>query len=121
MHSNITDRSRGRRGIALIEVVIAVFLFGFGCLAMISSQTAITKLRTSRLEAHALATFAHNTLDSLRGISCARVGSGTLSAPPGTLTWTATGYRRIVELQLSATPARGGAPWTISTTVPCAP
>jgi Tfp pilus assembly protein PilV len=117
----IQARPRPRRGVTLVEVVVAVFLFTVGCLAMLSSQTAVTALRTRALAGHELALQALNTLDSLRGVSCTRVSAGTSLSPAGRLTWTAAHQSRVVSVRLSATPASGSPPWSADTLIPCAP
>ena len=110
-----------RTGVSLIEVVVAVFLFGFGCLAMLSTQTALTRLRSATLEHQMLAVLALNTLDSLRSAPCGSLVPGAVSRRPGRLALRTNRSSRVVEVQLTAAPSSGSPPWSADTIVPCVP
>jgi prepilin-type N-terminal cleavage/methylation domain-containing protein len=113
---------RARRGVTLIEVVVAVFLFAVACLALIGSQSALTSFRTRALHRWGLASTAQTVLDSLRASACGALSSGSHRSREGTVAWTATPRAGVVELQLAVAPALVLiAPWQARTLVPCRP
>jgi Tfp pilus assembly protein PilV len=110
---------RPRRGVSLTEVVVAVLLFGIACLALLSSQTVLTALRSRATIRWSLANWTLNTLDSLRAASCTALASTTRTSRDGSLTWIVTPQGQVVHLALVVAP-RSAAAWRTETLVPCA-
>lgn len=77
-----------RSGFALIEVVIAAFIFAVGILAL--EATAVAALRTMRRSASLAlaASVARDRLEKLASSGCANLASGADTIPPVISTWT---------------------------------
>ncbi|MGQ0767323.1 MAG: type IV pilus modification PilV family protein [Gemmatimonadota bacterium] len=111
-----------RNGFTLIEILVALLLFTTGCLALLSTQTVVTARRSAALNDFALASLTLRVLDSLRSSDCSLTSAGSTTAPAGQVTWTAVRRPQAIDLSLTVTPARLGAPpWNTSTIVPCSP
>lgn len=74
---NCPDQMSARRGLTVVEIVVAIALLGIGVLALATTSVYVTRSAgESARQAYAalrLATIA----DSLRATSCARVSSGS--------------------------------------------
>ena len=113
---------RSRRGVSLVEVMIALVLLGVGVLGGLGSIALAwrTALNGERLAASARR--SSTVIDSLEaslaaaGGRCAAVGSGRDSAGSGTLAWSAVpaggGISLTLDARYATIPASGDSGWT---------
>lgn len=110
-----------RRGFTLVEVVVAVLLLSMAALGVASTATFAARLAAS---ARALAEATRTTalvVDSLRGVSCASLVSGSAMTVAGTVRWTSTPHAgtRAVRAVLTPTSPRVRNPVLEEVLLPC--
>ena len=78
------ELSRGRKGVAIIEVIIAVMVLTFGLLGMAGFSLTITRQYKSSTKQEVAALLVQSRIDSVASIRCQAL------APSGTQTGTLT-------------------------------
>ena len=68
--------STGRRGFALVEILVALMVFGVGVLALVGASGAVTRMMGDAAQQIVAATVAQSRFDRLRGVPCSAVTSG---------------------------------------------
>ncbi|MBE0596915.1 MAG: hypothetical protein IH614_06585 [Desulfuromonadales bacterium] len=80
-----------QRGFSLLDIIIGLFLFSVGMLAVMKMQLLATELAgTARLRSQA-AFLAEQRMEELLRLDYPLVGSGTEDIPPHMVTWSAGG------------------------------
>lgn len=103
-----------------METILAMFVFGAGCLSLVAGQTALTRLRNRSSERLEAAGLAISVLDSLRTAPCPALAPGSRATPRARVTWSVLTGIPVATLTITAQPA-SGQPWTARTIRPCRP
>jgi Tfp pilus assembly protein PilV len=111
------------RGIALVEVLIAVVVLSVGVLAAASGATLIARLTAQGRWAAGAAAIAAGRLETLRSQDCTGLAGGKALNDRYQVTWTVTttrnGRGRDVLVTLAWLAGRGVRTETFAGTMPC--
>ena len=94
-----------RDGFSLLDIIIGLFLFSVGMLAVMKMQWLAIELNgAARLRSQA-AFLAEQRMEELLRLDYPLVGSGTESLPPHTVTWSALGGtgHKVIDLTVTWT------------------
>ncbi len=111
--------TRARRGVSLIEVLIACVLLTVAVMGIVGAATGISKQSGSSRRQIQAAGMAQKRLDSLRSLPCGSMTSGTVTRQGITQTWTVSGSGNTRSIVLQMTLPRLTNPVTYRTLVPC--
>ena len=113
---------RSRRGFSLVELIVALTVLAIGLLGVASVSTLVAR-RIAIAESHVLSTTAAGSLiDSLAGIPCPSVASGSDAAGRVAREWTVsgTGRARAIRVDTRAVSAPGRERVErLTTAIPC--
>ena len=70
---------RNRRGLTIVEVIVALLVMTVGILAIMSTTAFATRTMTRGRMADMAATFAARRMELLRGTVCANAANGKVS------------------------------------------
>ena len=111
-----------RRGLTIVEILVATILLGVGMVAIAGPAAAVARHTRLSRDMYAGTILAANALDSLRALPCASVIAGAVSDGRATFTWSATergGARQLLgRLEIQG---RVQAPRPIVSLLPCFP
>jgi prepilin-type N-terminal cleavage/methylation domain-containing protein len=121
----ITRRSTGvpsvRRGMTLVEMIVALTIIGVGLLALAGSAALVTRLMGGGARQTLAANLVQARLEALRATNCANVTSGTETIRGVVVRWTSQAITRGKSVTVTATypMARGNRTQTYRTILPC--
>ena len=112
---------RARRGMTLVELVVAMTIIGVALLALAGSATLVTRLMGGGARQALAASVAQSHLERLRAVNCASVASGTDTERGVVSTWTSTTITRgrSITLTVRYPMQRGNRTQTYRTILPC--
>ena len=111
--------SRERKGVSLIEVLIACVLLTVAVLGLVGAATGISKQTGNSRRQILAAGMAQARLDSLRSLPCSSLASGTSSKQGIAQTWTVSGSGNTRSIVLQLTVPRLTNAITYRALVPC--
>ena len=111
--------SRARRGVSLIEVLIACVLLTVAVMGLVGAATGISKQTGNSRRQIQAAGMAQRRLDSLRSLPCGSMTSGTATKQGITQTWTISGSGNTRNIVLQMSLPRLTKPLTFRALVPC--
>ena len=121
----ITRRSTGlpvvRRGMTLVEMIVALTIIGVGLLALAGSAALVTRLMGGGARQTLAASLVQARLEALRATNCANVTSGTETIRGVVVTWTSQAITRGKSVTVTARypMTRGNRTQTYRTILPC--
>jgi Tfp pilus assembly protein PilV len=116
--SAATERQH-RRGVSLIEVLIACVLLTVAVLGLVGASTSISKQTGNSRRQVIAAGMAMTRLDSLRSIACTAMTNGTATRQGITESWTVSGTGATRTIVLNLTLPRLTNPIVHRVLVPC--
>ncbi len=108
-----------RRGVSLIEVLIACVLLTVAVLGLVSVGTGISKQTGNSRRQIMSAGMDQARLDSLRSLPCGSMSSGSVTKQGITQTWTVSGTGNTRDIVLRMTLPRMTNPVIYRALVPC--
>ena len=110
-----------RRGMTMVEMMVALLVIGVGLLALSGSAGLVTRQLGGGSRQALAATVAQAHLEKLRSLSCASVASGKDTVRGIVSTWTATSVTRgkSVSLTVQYGTTRGTRAQAYKTILPC--
>ncbi len=109
-----------RRGLTLIEVIVALLIASIGALAALSTQAVMIRERGRANVVRQQVAVASRVLDSLASISCTTIAGGSLTRSTAAYRWTTATSGRSITISLDVTPTlRSVVPWSTRAEVPC--
>ena len=99
-----------RAGFTIVELLVAMMVFGIGVLGLAATTATVTRLMGSASRNTLAATVAQSRIEKLRGTACASLAGGSEKVRGITSTWTVTAATRGVSITetVSYPNARGG-------------
>lgn len=110
---------QARRGMSLIEVMIACVLLTVAVMGLVSVATGVSRQTGNSRRQVIAASMAQARLDSLRSLSCASMTSGSRTRQGITEQWTITGSGSTRDIVLQLTLPRLTNRITYRALVPC--
>ena len=112
---------RARRGMTLVELVVAMTIIGIGLLALAGSATLVTRLMGGGTRQALAASVVQTRLEKLRSVNCGSVTSGADTVRGVIATWTSTTITRgrSITLTVRYPMQRGNRTQTYRTILPC--
>jgi prepilin-type N-terminal cleavage/methylation domain-containing protein len=116
-----TAAPHARRGMTLVEMIVAMTIIGVGLLALAGSATLVTRLMGGGARQTLAASLVQARLESLRATNCANVSSGTETIRGVVIRWTSQAITRGKSVTVTATypMTRGNRTQTYRTILPC--
>ncbi|NUO63289.1 MAG: prepilin-type N-terminal cleavage/methylation domain-containing protein [Gemmatimonadaceae bacterium] len=98
-----------RGGFTIVELMVAMMVFGIGVLGLAATTATVTRLMGSASRQTLAAAIAQSRIEKLRGTACASLASGSDTVRGITSTWTVTTATRGVSISetVSFPTARG--------------
>ena len=121
----IKQRSgRPRRGITLVEILIAIIMLTVGVMGLLGSTAAVAKQMGGGVRQTVAATVAQARIDSLTSLSCASlavagVASGTSTSRGISEKWLVTDGKNIKTIAVEITIPRRTTKLLYTTVIPC--
>lgn len=113
------ETRRRRRGISLVEVLIACVLLTVAVLGLVSVATGVSRQTGNSRRQVIAASMAQARLDSLRSLSCASMSSGARTRQGITEEWTVSGSGATRDIVLRLTLPRLSNQIVYRALVPC--
>ena len=115
---------RPRRGVTLVEMMVAIAIISIGLLALSGSAMMVTRLMGGGARQAQVANAVQSGIETLRASPCASLTSGKDTVRGVIRTWTVTPVTRGVDVKLTAQYAMVGAirgvhTQTYNTILPC--
>lgn len=120
--SNRPPATAPRAGFTIVELLVAMMVFGIGVLGLAATTATVARLMGSASRQTMAAAVAQSRIEKLRGVPCAALTSGSETVRGITSTWTVSAVTRGVNItETVAFPtARGGTRTRVyMTTVAC--
>lgn len=109
-----------RKGLTLIEVVVALLVCSVGALAALGTQATMIRERGRARAVHYQVTVGSRVLDSMATLSCSALANGALTGASAAYSWRVTHGPLSTEIVLSVTPTHGTTtPWSVRSVVRC--
>jgi prepilin-type N-terminal cleavage/methylation domain-containing protein len=115
-----------RRGVTMVELMVALMIVSVGLLALASSATLVTRLMGGGATQTRAAALAYTNLEKLRSVSCANAVAGADTVRGIVSTWTvqsivasSTTRGLSVNLTVKYPTSKGPRTQTYKTIVPC--
>ena len=119
---SVSPPRRPRRGITLVEILVAIIVLLVGLAGVMGSTTAVETQMGGGVRETVTAALAQARLDSLASLSCAQLPGGLVGYATTrgvTENWRVTDGRNIKTLSVTLTLPRRSARPVYSTVIPC--
>jgi Tfp pilus assembly protein PilV len=115
---------RRRRGLTLVEILIAIIMLTVGVMGLLGSTAAVAKQMGGGVRQTVAATIAQARIDSLTSLSCASltlagVASGTSTKRGIAEKWTVTDGKNVKNIAVEITIPRRATKLLYTTVIPC--
>lgn len=118
-----STRAIPRRGVTLVEMIVAITLISFAALGLLGLSGSIAGQAGAGMRHTIAAGVAQARLDSLTSLACASLASGASTGSANTRgiteTWEVVDGRNIKTINVTVTIPRRTSPLTYQTIVPC--
>jgi len=109
-----------RSGFTLVEALVALLLLALGALGVASTSAWAARLASEARAVERQALAVQDAADSLRGVACLALVSGSVATPAGVTSWIATSYGVAAQLAVTApAPLRRSLALNAELLVPC--
>lgn len=95
--------SAPRAGFTMVELLVAMMVFGIGVLGLAATTATVARLMGSASRQSMAAAVAQSRIEKLRGMPCAALTSGSETVRGVTSTWTVTAVTRGVNITETVT------------------
>ena len=117
---HVRSRTASRSGFTLVEALVALLLLALGALGVASTSAWAARLASDARAVERQALAVQDAADSLRGVACLALVSGSVATPAGVTSWSATPYTVAAQLAVTApAPLRRSLALSAELLVPC--